>query len=532
MVTQVKNYIIQRKLGAGGMGVTFLASREGMEGFKKQFAIKRLHPYFSTDDVLTKALIDEARIACLFNHPNVVSVFEFEQDGGDYFIVMEYVDGVAFSALLKVRMLLPPEIVFSIILQVLRGLDHMHNIKDASGTKMHLTHRDISPDNILLSREGIAKLSDFGLVKSRNQQSQTAPGVLKGKLSYMSPEQSSGVPVDHRSDLYSIGIVLYEGLTGVRLFKEDSMMKTLQRVQNASVPPLRRLLPGVDPKLEQIVSKALSRLPEDRFQSAQEFHDELEQFVMPQSTEALRRFTSEYIHEHIRQHGSSPQPLQDKTNPMMPSQIIWDESKSNESQALENSKRLINIHRRSYPTIHVMLLENDPILTPDFCRTLSEQAANSRFCELHFLQKDEEYELVENELKTNQSSPAIVIFGGLHVALQHGYLRSLRFHSSVAKVLVMDHVSAEVMEMAINLCGLSIFIEAPFTPTQLLTVLKKFLSESSKHMTERMQHLERELESSKERERDLHTQLTKALQQHPPHKHNNRPPPHRTHNGL
>jgi FixJ family two-component response regulator len=166
---------------------------------------------------------------------------------------------------------------------------------------------------------------------------------------------------------------------------------------------------------------------------------------------------------------------------------------------------------------------------------LSEQAANSRFCELRFLQKDEEYELVENELKTNQSSPAIVIFGGLHVALQHGYLQSLRFRSAVAKVLVMDHVSAEVMEMAINLCGLSIFIEAPFTPTQLLTVLKKFLSESSKHTTERMQHLERELESSKERERDLHAQLTKALQQqHPPQERNNRPPPppHRTHNGL
>ncbi|HAA54389.1 MAG TPA: hypothetical protein DCE42_06515, partial [Myxococcales bacterium] len=439
----MKKYQIQRKLGAGGMGLTYLTTQCGVEGFEKPFVIKKLHPAFSQDEALISALISEAKIASLFEHPNIVSVYDLSKEDGEYYLVMEFVNGVTLAHLLNDGQLLPPTILLWTILQVLRGLDYVHEMTSPTGHPLHLVHRDISPDNILLSQQGVAKLTDFGLAKAREHSKQTAPGILKGKLGYMSPEQSAGLRVDRRSDVYSVGIILYEGLTGVRLFKNDNLMSTLKLVQNSTIPPIREFLPGIHPDLEHIIMKALTKDLDTRYQSAREFHDGLEAFLTKYSDEKMRRYTSTYIKAY--------------TSPA-----------ERESISLRN---FVQINQPPRPLVYILKQENDPIFPADIKRKLQDMTMYNGSLDFKVLTKRQEQDIALAQLSRGKKKPFAVLFGGLFVAMEHPFLKALQDYPEIMKILVMDHSSSEILEMSVELCGLTKFIRAPISVEELYITL-------------------------------------------------------------
>ncbi|MFC1654710.1 serine/threonine-protein kinase, partial [Myxococcota bacterium] len=206
-------YRIVGRIGSGGMAEVFLGKAVGVAGFEKDVAVKSILPAYTLDPTLTAMLIEEARLATHLNHTNVVQVLDLGKMGDRYFIVMEYVDGADLDSILKnakeTGRQLPPALACRIVRQVLSGLKFVHEREDAAGRPLHLVHRDVSPPNIMLSVAGEVKLTDFGIAKARNSTLVTEAGMIRGKVSYMSPEQASGGDLDHRSDLFSLGIVLW-----------------------------------------------------------------------------------------------------------------------------------------------------------------------------------------------------------------------------------------------------------------------------------------------------------------------------------
>jgi len=266
----IGNYRIIRGVGVGGMAQVFLASREGPEGFAKPYVIKRILPELSRDEQFAKMFVIEAKVAALLDHPNIVHVFDFEIEDGNYYLVMEYVAGASLAHILKAHrrrgLALGPQIATELGAAVAHALAYAHELTLPSGQPLELVHRDISPGNVLISRDGAVKLADFGVVKT--SMAATVVGVVNGKWAYMSPEQITGQSVDHRSDLFSLGIVLYEVITGIRLFRAESAAATASRVLEAAIPRPASLVPDLDRRLDDIVMKLLERNPDDRYQTA------------------------------------------------------------------------------------------------------------------------------------------------------------------------------------------------------------------------------------------------------------------------
>jgi tRNA A-37 threonylcarbamoyl transferase component Bud32 len=266
-------YRLERRLATGGMGELFLGSVHGEAGFVKKVVIKRLHPDLSTNDELVQMLIDEARITAQLFHSNICQVLDLGlvPDGGGHFIAMEYIDGPDLHSLLKRA---PEgfelEAALFVVSEVLAGLHYAHTCEDVDGTPFGIVHRDISPPNILISREGEVKIIDFGIAKARNRLVRTSTGVIKGKFHYMSPEQALGMPVDHRSDLYAVGLVLYELLRGESPCAGLSQMEILSQIGEPRLDRLDEYRPDVTRGLSCIVERAVACSPEDRFQSAEE----------------------------------------------------------------------------------------------------------------------------------------------------------------------------------------------------------------------------------------------------------------------
>jgi serine/threonine protein kinase/mannose-6-phosphate isomerase-like protein (cupin superfamily) len=256
------------------MGELYLARSSGTGGWEKRVAIKTVLPHLSNQLDSIARFADEARIATTLTHGNIVQVFDFDKaEDGTYFIAMEYVDGWDLRWLLKAaeqdeRRISEPIAIF-VAAEMCRGLEYAHSRTDDNGDRLNIVHRDITPSNVLISRDGEVKLTDFGIAAAKNRFERTVTGELRGKFGYMSPEQASGEPVDHRSDIFSVGIVLFQMLTGAKPFDGESDMDTLARVQAGERPRLRELIEDVDPELEQIVERALAFEPEDRFQSAE-----------------------------------------------------------------------------------------------------------------------------------------------------------------------------------------------------------------------------------------------------------------------
>lgn len=279
--SQVGRYVIRRKLTEGGMAEIYTARAVGPEGFSKDVVIKIIHSFLARDSQFVQMFIAEARLASKLNHANVVQIFDFGKHDASYYLAMEYVRGASLWDLRKRcrehAMPFPPALAAEIGAQVARGLQYAHALTEG-GQKLGVVHRDVTPHNVLLSFDGAVKLTDFGIAKAAS--THTVPGMLKGKFAYMSPEQSRGDVVDARTDVFALGIVLWELLTGGRLFAGDSDLAVLRAVQESFIAPPSRLNPEVPSDLSDVVMKALARVPEERFQSAFEFEKALANWVL------------------------------------------------------------------------------------------------------------------------------------------------------------------------------------------------------------------------------------------------------------
>jgi serine/threonine-protein kinase len=275
-----QRYKVLERLDAGGMAEVFKGEAESLRGFKKLVAIKRILPSLTKNKKFVSMFLDEARLSLHLNHANVVHVFDIGVADGTYFIVMEFVDGANLKAVVESlkrrsqRMSVAQAIYM--MMEVCKGLSYAHEMRDPiSGQPMNIVHRDISPPNVLMSRVGEVKIVDFGLAKAASQLELTDPGVVKGKFSYLSPEAASGMPIDHRSDVFSAGIVLYELLTGRRLFVGETDYQTVELVRKAYVPPVSKDNAEVPKALEDVLKKSLARDVNQRYQSARAFGDAL-----------------------------------------------------------------------------------------------------------------------------------------------------------------------------------------------------------------------------------------------------------------
>lgn len=265
-------YRLIERIAQGGMAEIYRAEYHGDGGFVRTVAVKRILPQWSQDRLFSKMLQDEAKLLVKLQHQNIVQVFELGEDNGVFYISMEHVDGVDLRTLLQTLRCrcekLPPKFVYWIVSDVLRALAFAHGRIANDGSPLMVVHRDVSPQNILLAKHGDVKVADFGIAKGRHRSEETAVGQLKGKLAYMSPEQAQGEAIDSRSDLFSLGIVFYEMLTGTQLFEGDSDLKVLQKVQEAVIPPGWEH--DVAPEIRAILRRCLKKNPDDRFQTAEE----------------------------------------------------------------------------------------------------------------------------------------------------------------------------------------------------------------------------------------------------------------------
>jgi serine/threonine-protein kinase len=291
-------YELLKKLASGGMGQVFLARRKGV-GFEKLVVLKRILPHLVEDDDFLTMFLDEARIAARLNHPNIVQIFDVEAEVGQHLVVMEYVPGEDVRRLEKKARAagqpLPLGAVLRIVADAAAGLDHAHKARDEQGQPLHIVHRDISPQNILVGFDGAVKLIDFGVAKAAGRAQQTDTGVLKGKFPYMSPEQADGLDVDARSDVFALGIVLWELLCDQRLFKGESDPMSQRLVRACQVPPPSRVLSLVPPALDAIVLKALAKNPDDRFPDAQAMREQIEQYCLEAHVPASSAHLASYL---------------------------------------------------------------------------------------------------------------------------------------------------------------------------------------------------------------------------------------------
>ncbi len=274
-----QRYRLIEKLEAGGMAEVFLAEATSVQGFKKRVAIKRVLPHLASHKNFIGMFLDEARLGARLSHANIVSVFDIGSSDNSYFIVMEFVDGTNLKKIMETlrlkRQSFPLKDVIYIAMEACRGLSYAHELRDDEGNPLDLVHRDVSPPNILISRRGEVKVTDFGLAKARTQLERTDPGVVKGKFSYLSPEAATGQDVTERADIFALGVCVWEMLGGRRLFLGGTDYETVQAVSNAEVPSLIGDHPEVDAEFERLLAKSLAREPEHRFASAREFGDAL-----------------------------------------------------------------------------------------------------------------------------------------------------------------------------------------------------------------------------------------------------------------
>ncbi|MBP9112069.1 MAG: serine/threonine protein kinase, partial [Polyangiaceae bacterium] len=276
-------YHLFASLGRGGMADVYLAVARGALGAHKIAVVKKLRSNLSSDAGFRQMFVDEARLATRLNHPNVVHTYEVGEENGDYCIAMEYLEGQPFNRVIRetIRRGKPfdQRMVSRIIVDALAGLQYAHELADYDGTALQIVHRDVSPHNIFVTYAGLVKIVDFGIAKAASNSTETEVGILKGKVAYMSPEQAVGGAVDHRSDLFSMGIVLWEALAQKRLFGGETAAATLHRLVNERIPPVSLVRTDVDPELEAIVAKSLEKNPAHRFQSAREMREALERFL-------------------------------------------------------------------------------------------------------------------------------------------------------------------------------------------------------------------------------------------------------------
>ena len=280
--SRVGRYELLRRLAIGGMAELHLACATGVAGFQKVVVLKRVLPHLAADAEFVRMFLDEARLAAHLDHPNVVQVQDSGETGGEYYYAMEYVHGRNARELLGAASHaggMPLEVALTIAIGVASALDHAHRRVDLEGRPLELVHRDVSPSNVLVSYDGAVKLTDFGIAKAATRNHETMAGTMKGKIGYMSPEQCRGEEVDRRSDIFSLGVVLFELTTCERLFYADNDFAVLNRVVSGVFDRPSQRVPGYPPELEEIVLRALATDRDQRYDGADELRRALEGFA-------------------------------------------------------------------------------------------------------------------------------------------------------------------------------------------------------------------------------------------------------------
>ena len=293
-------YLLLDKIAVGGMAELYRAKLTGAQGFEKLIAIKKILPHLTTDEALVNSFIDEAKLAALLHHQNIVQIYDFGSMEGSYFIAMEHLFGKDLRLITNKSkekdLLLSLEYALYITSQICAGLDYAHNMKDLRGKPLNIIHRDISPQNILITYGGEARIVDFGIAKAASQSSSTPVDMIKGKVSYMSPEQADGKTIDHRSDIFSTGILLYEMVTGKRMFEGD-VLQILSRVREAEFEPPERVINDLPPKIYDIFHRSLAKDPDKRYQSTGEMLSDLEESMYQSSFRPTARGLAQYMKE-------------------------------------------------------------------------------------------------------------------------------------------------------------------------------------------------------------------------------------------
>jgi serine/threonine-protein kinase len=295
-------YLLLRRIAVGGMGEIFYGKIGGVEGFEREVAIKKMLPHLSDDRAFINQMINEAKLTVQLNHPNIVQVHDLAREKGEYYIAMEYVPGVTVGQLLERCSLdnthLPYEVAIHITMQTLQGLAYAHDLRDAHGESMQILHRDITPQNIMVTRNAWVKITDFGIAKARNEISTTTPGVIKGKLGYIAPEQLAGQEADQRIDLFCAAIILWESLATRRLFKGIDEIDTFRLIAQCAIPKLSDFRDDVPPEIERALRVGLARSPNDRYKSADEFFHALNMSIFPNTADEYAGLAKRYFADH------------------------------------------------------------------------------------------------------------------------------------------------------------------------------------------------------------------------------------------
>jgi serine/threonine-protein kinase len=314
-------YKLLEPLGRGGMAEVYRALSVGAAGFKRPVVIKRILPSLAANRQFVDMFIKEASIAASLDHPNIVQVFDLGEDGSDLFMVLEYVPGLDLGSIVQhfaeTGRRLPHQIVAFLAVDVCKALECAHDHRDADGNPAPVIHRDVSPQNVLISMAGMVKLADFGLAMALTDARVTLPGIIKGKLGYLSPEQALGArELDVRSDLFSLGVVLYEAIAGRRLFTGESPVDTIRRIRDVKFQSLSRVAPQVPDQLVELIHGLLSKDPEGRPGSAKEVRKVLARYLRhvhpPVDATALASIVRHIVRERAASK-NEPSSL-DKTN--------------------------------------------------------------------------------------------------------------------------------------------------------------------------------------------------------------------------
>jgi len=321
---KIGKYTLIKKLATGGMAEIFLAQQEGPAGFQKTVVIKRILPHLAEDERFVTMFLNEARLAALLNHPNVVSIYDLGEDRGSYYLAMEYIHGRSLDQILAraehAGQPVPLEICARIIADACTGLDYAHKFASLDGTPLNLVHRDVSPQNILVTFGGLVKVVDFGVAKAATNVGKTQTGAVKGKYAYMSPEQIAGQHLDGRSDVFALGVVLFELATGRRPFGDQSDLLAVTAILNEAPQIPRQLRPDFPTTLEEILFKSLEKDKTRRYQDAHLLQVDLERFIRAQgkivSAQEVAGFLGELYgdtaHENLALRAAELTPIRDE----------------------------------------------------------------------------------------------------------------------------------------------------------------------------------------------------------------------------
>lgn len=282
-VVKIGRYDLIYRVGSGGMATVFVARLSGLAGFERLIAVKVIHQHLADSRKFVQMFLDEARMAASIHHPNVVETYEVGRDEGLFYIVGEFVPGQDLNRLLRrseeKEKPLSQGMIAKIASQICFGLHAAHETRDKDGNLLNLIHRDVSPNNILISYDGYVKLIDFGVAWARNKMAQTESGALKGKIGYISPEQITGQELDRRSDIFSVGVLAYTMATLTHPFPGNSDAERLNKIVTGDMLPPHEIFPEIEPEFERIILKAMSSSPKDRYRTAAEMGKDLESFA-------------------------------------------------------------------------------------------------------------------------------------------------------------------------------------------------------------------------------------------------------------